>query len=381
MNKIKKLATVCTLSATCLIGAPEVFEGNDTALSRRQKSIIPIAAFTASGDLMPLENAFAEGLDAGLTVNEIKEILIHSYAYAGFPRALNSINTFIAVMNKRKEQGINDTIGREATPLPSDFDINAYGHEVRNTLVGRDISKRTSGYAAFTPAIDRFLVEHLFADIFYRDLLNYQDRELATISILAAMNGTAPQLKAHLNVSMNVGLSKSQLEDCVSVLRQKVSAESAKKATKALHELMEINSVQTPKKSVKVIRKETPTKGAADKFTGNVTVESRFTSGKPNSYRGGVVNFEAGARTAWHTHPYGQTLVVISGRGLVQSESDTVLQMLPGDVVWIPADVRHWHGAAPDNPVAHVAISDPKNGSTVKWMEHVSDEQYSGVEK
>jgi len=352
-----------------------VAETNET-LSARQKTIIPVAAFTANGNMSKLETALSEGMDAGLTVNEIKEILIHSYAYAGFPRALNGINTYMAVLDKRKEQGINDKTGKEATPVPSDFDRSAYGHKIRNSLVGRDVSKPTSGYPVFTPIIDQFLVEHLFADIFYRDVLTHQERELVTISILAAMTGTEAQLKTHLRISMNMGLSKAQLEDYVATLGQKVSAESAERAHATLNDLLGISPLANQMKSVKVIRKGQPTKGSADYFTGHVTVESRFASEIPNSYSGGIVNFEAGARTAWHTHPLGQTLIVISGRGLVQSEGEVVQEIMPGDVVWIPANARHWHGAASNSPMSHVAISAPRNDLTVEWMEHVNDEQY-----
>lgn len=111
-------------------------------------------------------------------------------------------------------------------------------------------------------------------------------------------------------------------------------------------------------------------------FTGNVTVESRFISIPSDNYQGATVNFDTGARTAWHTHPLGQTLIVTSGRGLVQSDGSEIQEMLPGDVIWIPANVRHWHGAAPDSPMSHVAISSSLNGSTVEWHELVSDEQY-----
>jgi len=239
-------------------------------LSARQEKIIPIAAFTATGNLPKLETALSEGLDAGPTINEIKEILIHIYAYAAFPRALNGINTFMAVLDERKEQGITDKVGKEANPVPEDFDKNAYGHKVRNELVGRDISKRTSGYPVFTPIIDQFLVEHLFADIFYRDVLNHQERELATISILAAMTDTEAQLKAHLRVSMNVGLGKAQLEDYVAVLKQEVSSESAARAAKTFNDLLGISLPVNQSESVKVIRKGKPTKGSADYFTGHV---------------------------------------------------------------------------------------------------------------
>jgi 4-carboxymuconolactone decarboxylase len=152
----------------CLVTISNAQAAENRTLSAKQEKIIPIAAFTATGNLPKLETALSEGLDAGPTINEIKEILIHIYAYAGFPRALNGINTFMAVLDERKEQGITDKVGKEASPVPADFDKNAYGHKVRNELVGRDISKRTSGYPVFTPIIDQFLVEHLFADIFYR---------------------------------------------------------------------------------------------------------------------------------------------------------------------------------------------------------------------
>ena len=376
MNKFRLLATTLVLLIICVASISQAFALENIALNARQKGIIPIAAFTAIGNVQKLETALCEGLDAGLTVNEIKEILVHSYAYAGFPRALNGINTFMAVLEKRQKLGINDTIGKEAGSVPDDFDRKAYGHKTRNFLVGKDMSNPTGGYQVFAPVIDKFLVEHLFADIFFRDVLTLQDRQLTTISILAALTGTEPQLKSHFGVSMNVGLGKAQLDEYLAVLREKVSVSSSERAAKTLNDLLGISTSVSQKKSVKVTRNEKPTKGTAENFTGNVTIESRFSSEIPDSYQGGIVNFEAGARTAWHTHPMGQTLIVISGRGLVQSEGETVQQILPGDVAWIPENVRHWHGAAPDSPMSHVAISAPSDGSTVQWQEHVDNEQY-----
>ena len=232
----RKTLTAAATAMACLMMTTEVRAQENQQLSERQRAIIPIAAFTGSGNMPKLETALSEGLDAGLTVNEIKEILVHSYAYAGFPRALNGINTFMAVLKQRKDQGITDPIGKEATPMPADFDKNAYGHRIRNLLVGSDMSKRTSGYSVFAPVIDQFLVEHLFADIFYRDVLSHQDRELVTVSILAAMTGTESQLKTHLRICMNVGLSKAALEEFVEVLRQKVDAPSADRATATLND-------------------------------------------------------------------------------------------------------------------------------------------------
>lgn len=376
MKKFRLIATAFIIAIVCIISTSEGFAEADSSLSARQKGIIPIAAFTAIGNMQKLEIVLDEGLDAGLTVNEIKEILVHSYAYAGFPRALNGINTFMVVLEKRQKSGINDTIGKEASPLPADFDRKAYGHKIRNSLVGRDMSNPVGGYQVFVPIIDKFLVEHLFAEIFFRDVLTHKERQLVTISILAAMTGTEPQLKSHFGVSMNAGLSKAQLDDYLAVLREKVSLTSAERATETLNALLAISPPVKQKKSVKVTRNQPPTKGPAENFTGNVTVASRFSSEIPDSYGGGIVNFEAGAHTAWHTHPLGQTLIVISGRGRVQSEGEAVQEILPGDIVWIPENARHWHGAAPDSPMSHVAISAPQNGLTVQWMENVDDKQY-----
>jgi quercetin dioxygenase-like cupin family protein/alkylhydroperoxidase/carboxymuconolactone decarboxylase family protein YurZ len=345
-------------------------------LSKAEKAIVPIASFTAIGDIPRLKASLNQGLDNGLTVGEIKEALVHIYAYAGFPRALNGINAFSTVMDERKVQGKVDDNGKEATPLPADFDQNAYGHKVRNALVGRDISHRTSGYAVFTPIIDTFLVEHLFADIFVRDVLSHKQRELVTISTLAAIPGTEAQLKGHLGIAMNVGYSEAQLKDFIEVLRTEVGLHVADNGARVLGEVLGTPLPEVNSKAVKVTRKGPPVVAPADYFTGRATVVSRFTSEASGSYGGAIVNFEAGARTAWHTHPAGQTLVITSGRGLVQSEGEAVQVIEPGDVVWIPAGERHWHGAEPDGAMSHVAISEPQNGSTVSWMEHVIDEQY-----
>lgn len=377
MRKHIKTVAILVVTAACFVGVSLAQADENKTLSTKQKSIIPIAAFTASGNLPKLEASLIKGLDAGLTVNEIKEILVHSYAYAGFPRALNGINTFSTVMDKRKAQGIKDKIGKDATPVPADFDQNAYGHKIRNELVGRDISKRTSGYPVFTPIIDQFLVEHLFADIFYRDVLSHQERELVTIGILAAMPGTEPQLKAHLGVSMNVGLSKSQLADYVAVLRQEVSADSADRAAEALNGRIGLSDPMKQAKPIQITRDNKSTEGSADYFTGKVLIDTRFRAEAPARVYGANVTFEPGARTAWHSHALGQTLIVTEGIGLVQRWGDPAEVIRKGDVVWISPNQKHWHGATPDSSMTHIAIVEQPEGKSVEWMEHVSDEQYA----
>lgn len=116
--------------------------------------------------------------------------------------------------------------------------------------------------------------------------------------------------------------------------------------------------------------------GAPENFTGVVRVDSRFKGTDPARIGGGLVSFEAGARTAWHTHPLGQTLFVTSGVGLVQHWGREIQEIRPGDVVWIPPDVKHWHGATPGTAMSHLAFSEALDGKSVEWMEHVTDDQY-----
>ncbi|WP_157018464.1 (R)-mandelonitrile lyase [Mesorhizobium xinjiangense] len=117
-------------------------------------------------------------------------------------------------------------------------------------------------------------------------------------------------------------------------------------------------------------------KGPADWFTGTVRIDPLFAAEAPGRANGAAVTFEPGARTAWHTHPAGQTLIVTAGVGRVQCVGGAIEEIRPGDVVWFPAGVKHWHGAAPDVAMTHIAIHEAVDGSTVTWMEKVTDEEY-----
>jgi 4-carboxymuconolactone decarboxylase len=207
---------------------------NTQALSPKQQSIVQISAFTANGNSEKLNAALNEGLDAGLTVNEIKEILVQLYAYAGFPRSLNGITTFMTVMDERQKKGIKDQMGKEASPLPIGMNKDEYGARVRAKLAGLESIPAPSGYQLFTPIIDTFLKEHLFADIFARDNLDWQNRELVTVSALASMTGTAGQLRFHLGAAMNTGLTEAQMKDFISVLERKVGKTEAESANQVL---------------------------------------------------------------------------------------------------------------------------------------------------
>lgn len=118
--------------------------------------------------------------------------------------------------------------------------------------------------------------------------------------------------------------------------------------------------------------------GPAEYFTGSVTVKMLFTVHEPSRTTGGLVTFQPGARTAWHSHPYGQTLIVTEGTGRIQQWGGPIEEFRQGDVVWIPSGVKHWHGAAPTTAMTHIAIQEQLNGSAATWKEHVSDGEYKG---
>ena len=212
------------------------------ALSKRQQSIIPIAAFTADGDMDRLKTALNQGLDNGLTVNEIKEVLVQLYAYTGFPRSLNAMGAFMQVMEERKAKGITDTVGKEASPVSADLNKDAYGAKVRAKLAGLEKDISGAEWQLFSPTMDTFLKEHLFADIFVRDVISHKDRELATIAALANMTGTEGQLGFHLGAAMNTGLTENQMKGFISVLHDRVGKAQAGSAQKLLARVLKARS-------------------------------------------------------------------------------------------------------------------------------------------
>jgi quercetin dioxygenase-like cupin family protein len=118
-------------------------------------------------------------------------------------------------------------------------------------------------------------------------------------------------------------------------------------------------------------------KGPAEWFTGTVRVDPLFIAPAPARVGGALVTFEPGARTAWHTHPLGQTLIVTVGSGLVQRNCGPIEEIRPGDVIWFAPDEKHWHGAAPTTAMTHIAVQEAIDGKAVDWMEHVTDAQYA----
>lgn len=230
------LALTLCFGFTTMTEAQEM--NKETTLTASQQAIVTIAAFTASGDIDRLKPALDEGLDAGMTINEIKEVLVQLYAYCGFPRSLNGMAAFMGVVKEREARGIKDEVGKEASPLPADFDKDEYGGKIRAKLAGLEKDMSGAEWQLFSPIMDTFLKEHLFADIFARDVLTHQQRKLATIAALANMSGTAGQLAFHLGAAMNTGLTEGQMHSFVEVLETKVSEKQAQIAKEVLADVL-----------------------------------------------------------------------------------------------------------------------------------------------
>lgn len=199
-------------------------------LSQRQQALISISAFAAVGDLEKLKLALEQGLDQGLSLNEIKALLVQVYAYAGFPRSLNALTAFMQVVEQRKAKGITDVVGKESQALPKDYQALKQGTDNQTKLVVQPV---TGALFEFAPEIDEYLKAHLFGDIFSRDVLSWQDREIATISMLAAMSGTEGQLKSHVSMSLNIGITLQQLQAIQQILVKNVSNDAGEKLAKS----------------------------------------------------------------------------------------------------------------------------------------------------
>ena len=201
-------------------------------LSTKQQIIPLIAASMAVSDMPRLNAALNRGLDAGLTIAEAKEILVQLYAYVGFPRSLNALGELMKVVEARKQRGIHDTQGREPSRVvPNGKELLAVGKANQTRISGAPV---TGPLFDFAPVINQYLQAHLFGDIFERDNLDWQSRELATVGALAATPGVESQLRSHIAASIRVGLTVAQLRRLIQVLAEQGDVDAATRARTAL---------------------------------------------------------------------------------------------------------------------------------------------------
>lgn len=324
---------------------------NTHVLTPQQKSFVALATYEATGDLVSLKPAIEQAFANGLTVNQVKEVFSHLYAYTGFPRSLNALGVLQIVLAEREQVGIATETGAEASPLPADYDALKQGTAVQTQLCG------AFNYT-FCPAEDYYLKAHLFGDIFARDVLTWQERELVTVSALAAMQGTKPQHQSHSRIAQTAGVPEETVEAATALARH-LSSKS-----RLTFEVGKTNDAY------------------AQYFIGQSYIAPLVGGEHPISN----VTFEPACRNNWHIHHDArQILICVAGEGWYQEWGKPARRLKAGDVVDIPVGVKHWHGATRDSwfqhVVTHVAAKpikgDTKTGN--EWLEPVTDEQYNAL--
>ena len=353
------------LVAIMLPGLISNAQNMNQALSPRRQGLAVMAALEAKGDQASLEKAAAEALDNGLTVSEAKEALSQLYAYTGFPRSLNALGTLQKLLQQRQAAGLSDKLGKDADPLPADYDALKQGTAVQTKLSGQPFNY------SFVPATDYYLKAHLFGDIFARNNLSYADREIVTVSAISALPGCEPQLVAHVSGARNMGVSDEELRALPALLEAKVGLAEAERLRGALNAVL--GDAHTPVQTVdfSVWPQGQPNSAYAQYFTGDSYLAP---------LDGGVANvtFEPGCRNNWHIHHRQvQVLICVAGRGWYQEWGKPAVQLVPGTIIEIPEGAKHWHGAAADSWMQHLTFhKDVQEGASNEWLEPVSEEQY-----
>ncbi len=348
-----------------------------------------IACNAARGDQSKLGVAIRNGLRTGLTANQIKEALSQLYAYMGFPRSLNALGTLQKVLKQFDDNGEPYELGPESSPLPAGYDALKQGTEVQTRLSGQPFNYE------FCPAEDYYLKAHLFGDIFARDVLTYSDRELVTVSALSGLEGVMPQLQAHVRGALNMGVTDEQLAAIPMALKSAGLVAEALRCEAAIAAVKGQQQVVSPS----AYPLGQPNDAYAKYFIGQSYLAVLDTvSGLCN------VTFEPCCRNNWHIHHQAvQVLVCVSGRGWYQELGKEPVELKPGTVVTVPAGTKHWHGAAADSWMQHLAYftaqqpgfrnelmeqreqsearfnsaESRQKSSETQWLEPVDDEQYS----
>ena len=335
---LKKVLSTLIIGTSLFLGENTMAENS---LNIKQQSIAEAAAYAARGDQKGLKEALAKGLDNGVTVNEYKEILTQVYAYCGFPRSLNALGTLMAL---EEERGNKDEQGTLPGAKPQGTSLE-FGTENQTKLVGAPVKGKLFEFA---PAVDEYLKAHLFGDIFACDNVDWQTRELATIAMLASLNGVESQLNSHINIGKHNGLTDEQVAEILNI-----ASEAAAKNV--------------------LFGFGTENVAYAKYFIGKSYLQPLTNEGVHIAN----VTFEPKCRNNWHIHHKGgQILLVTAGRGYYQECGKPAQELHAGDVVNIPAEVKHWHGAAKDSWFTHIALAVPAEGASNEWLEPVTDEEY-----
>ena len=339
-----------------------------TELGPRDRSLVTVAALIAGGHTLQMTGHFNRALDNGVKPGEIAAVITHLAFYSGWPRAVSAIGVAKDVFAQRGTATDQLVLGPTAL-LPVD--------QASDAPRAAAVEAQMGGTA---PALARYTNDVLFGDLWRRPDLAPRDRSLVTITAMIAA-GQVDQLPFHLDRGMTNGLTRTEVSETITHLAFYAGWPRAVSAVPVAKKVFEARNTLKGSMILEILRQgsQPVTKGPPDNFIGSVSVDQRFQRSDPARVGGGIVTFEPGARTAWHTHPLGQTLIVTSGTGWVQLEGGPVEEIRIGDVVFIPPRTRHWHGATATTPMSHVAIAEALDGKSVDWMEQVTTEQYRRV--
>jgi len=337
--------------------------------NKQAAAMAAIACNEAKADYTALSVALNDGFDAGLTISQVKEALSQLYAYTGFPRSLNALGTLQKVLEQRENEGKTTIEGTDASPLPSNFNALKYGTEVQTQVSGRPFNY------TFCPAEDYYLKAHLFGDIFARDNLTFADRELVTVSALSGLENVMPQLMSHVRGALNMGVTEEQLRAIPVALKANGLTAEAQRAEAAI--AVAVDGETTPNFKLQTPNSPWPIGEPNTAFAKYFIGNSYLAILDPAS---GLCNvtFEPCCRNNWHVHHDAvQMLVCVSGRGWYQEWGKDAVELKPGVVIAVPEGVKHWHGAAADSWMQHLAYyNDQKPTYRTEWLEAVDDEAY-----
>lgn len=346
---------------------------NNDTLTKKERGIVPIAALTAKGDMARLDTALNAGLDAGLKVNDIKEVLTGLYAYVGFPRSLNALNQFMSVLDSRQVRGIKDEAGEDTALMPDGGASLELGTATQTRLSGAPVK---GGVMEFAPAVDYYLKAHLFGDIFGRDNIPEYYREIATLSALSALEGTESQLRTHLRYASNSGLSEAQIYEIPTVLKMSVGEKEAWRAAKVMGDAYERKYCSGEPIDDVFPRGRIST---ADFFSGTVWNQRIVSGDSVSNSQISNVTFDAGARTRWHKHTGTQILLCTTGYGWYQERGEKPIRLKQGDSVVIRPGVVHWHGASAETEFSHLSIIPNPSENRDTWLEEVDETKYQSL--
>ena len=347
MKNMNKHLTGIIAMTTAIAASAAPLNKLDTALAKAGAAI-------ARGEQDKLAAAFTEAFDAGLTLDQAKEVVGQLYAYCGFPRALNAATTLMEMPHPESpdcpEPQEPFTLGDTALSIGTANQTKLCGGPVAGPLFD------------FHPQLDAYLKAHLFGDIFARDVLDWRTRELVTVAALAARPETAPQCAAHVKIANLNGVTPEQTDAILALVRRPADPAA-------------LPADWSP------IPVGKPNDAYAKFFTGHRFLHPLTTSQVPAF----GVTFEPGCRNNWHVHHAktggGQILICTAGRGYYQEWGKPAIEMTPGVTVNIPAGVKHWHGAAPDSWFQHIAVEVPGTEPRNEWLEPVDDATYAKATK